>query len=230
MKIILAGATGDIGTAIAQKLYESGHELFLLYRDKQKLECLLARLRAEHKISSFPLSPLDLGNLEKELRVFKPDVFITALGDGYYNKIENISLDELDSCYVANFRLNFALIQKSYQIFLAQKKGHIILINSVSGLEGFPYGGMYCSFKFALRGLAEVLYKEGKRYNIRVSSIYPGVVKTKLLHKMPFKPKEKDCILPKDIAKAVEFILNQPLYSEIKDLVIKNNSLHWGKN
>lgn len=228
MKIIIAGATGDIGKAIASQLDKQGHDLLLLYRNQQKLAQLLPDLNQSPKFCS--LNPINPASLKREWQTFGPEVFITAIGSGTYAKLENIGLDQLDQAYLDNFKLNFILIQIAYKIFKRRKKGYFILINSVSGLEGFPYGASYCSFKFALRGLAEVLAKEGKRYNIRTSSIYPGIVKSNMLHKMPFIPKEKDCILPLDVAKAVTYLLNLPANLEVKDLVLKNSHLTWKQN
>ncbi len=228
MKVIIAGATGDIGRAIAKSLGQDNHELLLLYRSQDKKEGLRQVLNGM-KVHFYCIQ--NLFERSEEIQTcfyeFSPEVFINAIGDGFYAKVEDASLVQIDASYEANFKVPFFLTQMAYRVFKAQGRGHIILINSVSGLEGFPYGIAYCPFKFALRGMAEVMYKEGKRYKIKVSTIYPGIVKTKLLSKMPFKPKEKGLLTPEEIARTTKFLLHLSKESEVKELVLKNAMLTW---
>ncbi|MBT8763855.1 SDR family oxidoreductase [Desulfohalobiaceae bacterium Ax17] len=226
MNIIIAGATGDIGTSISN-LLSKNHSLLLLYKDENKREDLARKLEGRD-VSFLSIQEL-FANEKMVLQAFSsftPHVFINAIGDGFYAKVEDATLDLINSSYEANFKVPFYLTQLAYKVFLKQKHGYIVFVNSVSGLEGFPYGVAYCPFKFALRGLAEVMYKEGKRYGIKVSSIYPGIVKTKLLNKMPFIPK-KGVLYPDEVARAVDYLLCLPLEAEVKELVLKNSSLTW---
>jgi NAD(P)-dependent dehydrogenase (short-subunit alcohol dehydrogenase family) len=227
MKVIIAGATGDIGKAIVKALLKD-HILLLLYRDERKKEVLKEEL-SERECSFFSIQRLfsEPEAILSAFSSFTPDAFINAIGDGFYAKVEDASLELMEASYEANFKVPFFLTQLVYKVFLKQKHGHIIFINSVSGLEGFPYGVAYCPFKFALRGLAEVMYKEGKRYGIKVSSIYPGIVNTKLLSKMPFCPQKGCLIPPQEVAHAVTYLLSLPKEAEVKDLVLKNTRLVW---
>jgi len=227
MRIFIAGATGDIGKAISQVLAKE-HNLLLTYRDKGKKEALSLVLVGKD-ISFVSIKELltKPTSIKTAIFDFKPDVFINAIGDGFYAKVEEATLDLIDASYEANFKIPFFITQMVYDYFLLKKKGHIIFINSVSGLEGFPYGVAYCSMKFALRGLAEVVYKEGKRYGIKVTTIYPGIVKTKLLKKMPFCPKEKCLLSPDSIAKTIKYILSLEHTAEIKEVILKNKELIW---
>jgi len=227
MNIIIAGATGDIGREIA-KVLAPEHSLLLLYRDEAKRKLLEEYLKTT-SIQFISIKHLfQIGeSIFSAFTTFSPDVFINAIGDGFYAKIEEARLEMIEASYEANFKTPFYLTQIAYKVFLNQKRGYVIFINSVSGLEGFPYGVAYCPFKFALRGLAEVMYKEGKRYGIKITTIYPGIVKTKLLQKMPFVPKEKGLLPPEEVAKAIKYLLNLHPTAEVKDLVLKNKELSW---
>ena len=227
MRIFIAGATGDIGKAISETL-ASEHDLLLSYRDEEKKKELNSILIG-NRFSFVCIKNLlkEAEKIKNTIFSFKPNIFINAIGDGFYAKVEEVTLDMMDASYEANFKIPFFLTQMVYCFFLSQKKGHIIMINSLSGLEGFPYGAAYCSMKFALRGLTEVIYKEGKRYGIQVTTIYPGIVKTKLIKKMPFCPKEKCLLSPKTIAKLIKYILNLEPTAEIKEIILKNKELIW---
>ena len=229
MNIIIAGATGDIGTAISLFISRKHPDanLLLLFRDEARKQILKKQLEGQNA-QFLPITD-PFANEEIILHAFSsftPHAFINAIGDGFYAKVEDAKLGLMDASYEANFKVPFYLSQLAYKIFLKQKNGHIIFINSVSGLEGFPYGALYCPFKSALKGLADVMYKEGKRYGIRVSSIYPGIVKTRLLNKMPFVPK-KGILEPEEVARAVDYLLRLPPEAEVKDLVLKNCTLTW---
>ncbi len=226
MKVIIAGATGDIGKEIVKALIKE-HTLLLLYRDERKKEALKEELEGNYSFLSIRELFSEPEIILSAFSSFAPDAFVNAIGDGFYAKVEDASLELIEASYEANLKVPFFLTQLVYKVFLKQKYGHIIFINSISGLEGFPYGVAYCPFKFALRGLAEVMYKEGKRYGIKVSSIYPGIVDTKLLQKMPFCPQKKCLISPHEVARAVTYLLSLPKEAEIKDLILKNTKLIW---
>jgi len=228
MNVIIAGATGDIGRAIAKAL-APGHRLLLTYRDQEKKNELAQDLSNIEDIVFVSIKNLweDAKVIEKKFDSFNPEIFINAIGAGFYAKVEDTTLEMLDASYETNLKIPFFLTQMAYNIFLKQKKGYVIFINSISGLEGFPYGTAYSAMKFALRGLAEVMYKEGKRYGIKVTSIFPGIVKTKLIQKMPFCPKEKCLLSPKIIANTIVYLLNLDPTVEIKEIILKNKELLW---
>ncbi|MCD6213482.1 MAG: SDR family oxidoreductase [Candidatus Desulfofervidus sp.] len=228
MNVIIAGATGDIGRAIAKNLALK-HRLLLTYRDEEKKNSLAQDLPKTEDVTFVSIKNLweDAERIQKKFGLFTPEVFINAIGAGFYAKVEDTTLEILDASYETNLKIPFFLTQMAYNIFLKQKKGYVIFINSISGLEGFPYGTAYSAMKFALRGLAEVMYKEGKRYGIKVTSIFPGIVKTKLIQKMPFCPKEKCLLSPQTIANTIVYILNLDPTVEIKEIILKNKELLW---
>lgn len=59
--------------------------------------------------------------------------------------------------------------------------GSIVNISSLAGLSGFANGAAYCASKYGVRGLSQVLAVELGRENIRVNSIYPGVIQTPMI-------------------------------------------------
>ncbi|CAD7781925.1 MAG: putative oxidoreductase [Candidatus Methanoperedenaceae archaeon GB37] len=150
MNVIIAGATGDIGRAIAKAL-APGHRLLLTYRDQEKKNELAQDLSNIEDIVFVSIKNLweDAKVIEKKFDSFNPEIFINAIGAGFYAKVEDTTLEMLDASYETNLKIPFFLTQMAYNIFLKQKKGYVIFINSISGLEGFPYGTAYSAMKFA---------------------------------------------------------------------------------
>ena len=66
----------------------------------------------------------------------------------------------------------------SEEYFKGKKSGQISIVSSVAGYRGLPGAAAYCSSKSALISFAESLHFEMKRFNVRVSIINPGFIKT----------------------------------------------------
>ena len=69
---------------------------------------------------------------------------------------------------------------------LEKKSGHISIVSSVAGYRGLPDAAGYCSSKAALISLAETLYFDFKRFNITISLINPGFIKTPMTDENKF--------------------------------------------
>ena len=75
---------------------------------------------------------------------------------------------------------------KGFKYFRAKNNGHISIVSSVAGYRGLPAASGYCASKAALTSLAESLYFDFKRHNVRVSLVSPGFIKTPLTDKNEF--------------------------------------------
>ena len=72
-------------------------------------------------------------------------------------------------------------------IIKKKKNGQISIVSSVAGYRGLPAAGAYCASKSALSSFAESLYLDMKRFNVRVSVINPGFIKTPMTDQNDFK-------------------------------------------
>ena len=63
--------------------------------------------------------------------------------------------------------------------------GSIINISSAAGMTGYPFSGMYCATKWAIRGLTKVAALELARDHIRVNSVHPGFIDTAMVSDAP---------------------------------------------
>ena len=71
--------------------------------------------------------------------------------------------------------------------FKNKKSGHISVVSSISGYRGLPNSTGYGASKAALNNLTESLYVDFKRYDVRISLISPGFIKTPMTDKNDFK-------------------------------------------
>lgn len=107
---------------------------------------------------------------------------------------------------------------------LEQGDGHIVLLASVSGRE--PYAGepIYAASKWGVVGLGHALRKETVGTGVRVTLIEPGMVDTPLTRANAFSLEWMTRAAPikdEDIARAIAFVLAQPAYMAINELVIR---------
>ena len=213
--IVVAGGTGGIGSSIVKKLSDH-YKIFVMARDRDKFESLDF---ANH---------VEFIDINKSISKGDSDIFINCIGQGYYGQIEDISINELDKSYDDNFRTPVRVLKEIVKKYKKKKRGWIININSISGLQGFYSGALYCSFKFALRGFFEVLEKEVSRNDIRITEIFPGIVDTPLTDKMPKSPKKDSLISTEKISSILLNIIKNDIYA--RKIEIKNDKIEWGNN
>ena len=112
--------------------------------------------------------------------------------------------------------LNSVMAVNAY--FKEKKNGHISIVSSVAGYRGLPAAAGYCASKSALISLAESLYFDFKRHNVRVSLINPGFIKTPMTDKNKF---------PMPMIKSAEFAAEQMFKGLTKS---KSFEIHFPKS
>ena len=111
---------------------------------------------------------------------------------------------------------------------VARKKGHIINISSIAGLEVYTKGNVYCASKHAVDALTKGMRMDLNEHRIKVSSIDPGLVETEF-SEVRFKGDSDKAskvyenytpLTAKDVAETIEFVLSRPQHVTIGDLLI----------
>ena len=188
-KIWITGASSGIGKSLALKFAKEGWQVAASARRAN----LLNELAAENSnIHSFPLDVTDKDKtnivFQNILKKFK-DLDICVFGTGIHDPASEKKLNNetFRKIMEINFfgTLNCILAVDSY--FRERKKGEISIVSSVAGYRGLPAAGAYCASKSALISLAESLVFDFKRFNVRISVINPGFIKTPMTEKNKFK-------------------------------------------
>ena len=218
--IWITGASSGIGRSLAIKFAEEGWQVAASARR----ESLLKELNHEKpNIHPFPLDVTDhekcitvFNEIIKKLNNIEICVFCTGIHDPESEK--NLNLEKIKKIMEVNYFGTINSINSSYNYFKEKKSGHISIVSSVAGYRGLPAGGAYCASKSALTTYAESLYFDMKRFNVRVSVIHPGFIKTPMTDQNDF---------PMPMIKTSEFAAN-----EIFKGLIKSNSfeIHFPKS
>jgi NADP-dependent 3-hydroxy acid dehydrogenase YdfG len=214
---IITGATGGIGSALAQELEH--HHLVLLGRDASKLETLAQTLPSAQ-------------NVVLELR--RPETFASALahlepidnlvlnaGVVTLGTIENTPLEVWREMLKVNLLAAVELTRVCLPR-LRQRQGQVLLVNSGAGMVANAGWSAYAASKFALRAFADALSAEEP--NLRVQTVYPGRTATAMQQHVRQQEnavyEAEKYIQPATLAKTIRTMLELPRDSVLKDVVV----------
>ncbi len=184
----ITGASSGIGKELAIKFAREGWQVAASARRENLLKDLNNQNPNIHPF------PLDVNKEDEAKNVFQNiigkfktidiSVFCTGIHDPESEKLLNSK--KIREIMETNFfgTLNCVMAVNTY--FREKKNGHISIVSSVAGYRGLPAASGYCASKSALISLAESLYFDFKRYNVRVSVINPGFIKTPMTDKNKF--------------------------------------------
>ena len=187
--IWITGASSGIGRAVAIKFANEGWQVAVSARRWELLDELC---KTNSNITSFPLDVTNrLGSAETFEKILKKyaNIDLCIFSTGTYDpKTEReINLDQIEKVMKVNFFGTLNCIKAVEKNLKSKKRGHIAIMSSVAGYRGLPNSSGYGPSKAALINLAESLYFDFKRYEVRVSLISPGFIKTPLTDKNTFK-------------------------------------------
>lgn len=178
--ILITGGSLGIGKAAAKLLVESGANVAITGRDKNRLD-VSANETGAFSIVADVVKEKDIENTYCEfLREFKSlDCLINNAGIGGGRPlIEDLQLEDLESVFRVNVFGAALMASKAAAIFKKQKYGQIINIGSTSALKGDARSTVYSATKFALRAMTQAWQAELRKYNVRVIQVNPSEVAT----------------------------------------------------
>jgi short-subunit dehydrogenase len=204
-RVLVTGATGGIGHAIARELAARG--CVLTVTGRRELE--LRRLVSELGPSARGLTA-DLTNLQEVrdlmTRAAPVDVLIANAGIGVPEDLGMLSDDAIDKAIRINLFAPAALARAALPPMKQRGEGHIVFISSGAGLVATPGNGTaYTATKWGLRGLGLALRQELHGTGVGVSTIFPGPIRDAgmLADTGVALPRGFGTSSPQDVARAV---------------------------
>jgi len=187
-KIWITGASSGIGKALATKFANNGWKVAISARRENLLQDLS---KNNSNIFPFTLDVKDekltksvFQNIIEKFKTLDICVFCNGIHDPEAEK--KLSSEKIREIMETNFFGTLNCIMAANAFFRENKSGHISIVASVAGYRGLPAASGYCASKSALISLAESLYFDFKRHNVRVSVINPGFIKTPMTDKNKF--------------------------------------------
>ncbi len=225
--IVITGATGGIGAAVAKKFAEDGAKLALLDLDAGKLQALAVSLSLnEGNCSLFVCDVRDEEryknciNKTKE-KFSKIDVFCNNAGvEGSVAPIHMTVKEDLDFVLDVNVKGAYFGLKYVLPIMYEQKYGSVINTASVAGFIGSPGMAPYIASKHALIGLTKTAALEAAPFGVRVNAVCPGPVDNDMMRHIEAKasPDAPEAV-KEGFAASIPF-LRYASNEEIADLVL----------
>ena len=185
---ITGGSTG-IGKALAIKFAHEGWNVAISARRENLLNEISNN---NQNIHSFPLDVTDKQKCKEIFEEIKKkfgniDTCFFSTGTWDPKKEKDIDVDQIENVFKINFFGTLNSIKAVEEYFKDKKSGTICIVSSIAGYRGLPNSTGYGPSKSALNNLAESLYFDFKRFDVRVCLVSPGFIKTPMTDKNDFK-------------------------------------------
>lgn len=219
---IVTGAGSGIGKSFTQSLVKKGAIVYGIGRNLAKLSQLENELGSHFKPIKLDLTKhkdVEQWVSNSFIADHKPDILINNAGIGYKKPIDELSVSEWDAMVHTNLSGVFYLTRLIVPYMKQNERiTHIVNIASIAGIMGNPELTGYNATKFGLRGFSDALFKEVRKYGIKVSCMLPGSIETPFFDNMDGIVANSRMMQPDDIATLLIQLLETPdnlLVSEV---------------
>jgi short-subunit dehydrogenase len=173
--VLVTGATGGLGQAIARRLRAEGCQLTLTGRRRDVLNSLAEELEARAVVADLA----SRGDLRRLVDAGQDvDILVANAGVPGGGELTDYSLDSLDRVIDVNLRAPLALARELGERMLQRASGHVVFISSLSGKTAKPASSLYNATKFGVRGFALGLRQDWAGRGVGVSCVNPGPIGT----------------------------------------------------
>jgi 3-oxoacyl-[acyl-carrier protein] reductase len=214
---VVTGGSGAIGGAIARELAGQGALVVVGYaRNKKAAERTAKQIKSAGG-RAFPLAlkversaTVEKALAEVVRRFGKIDILVNNAGIVRDQLLLLMSDADWDQVLAVNLKGVFNCCKAVLKPMIAQKKGAIVNVSSVSALRGLEGQANYAAAKAGIAGLMRSLVKEVSRYNIRVNSVAPGLIESELSGELADRYRKQIPLgkigKPAEVARAVLFL------------------------
>jgi short-subunit dehydrogenase len=172
--VLLTGASGGLGLAIARTLSERGATLILTGRRTDVLEPLADELGAR-AIAVDLAEPSEVDRLLSEAGAV--DILVANAALPASGPLDSFSVQEIDRALNVNLRAPIVLAHALAPAMVARGSGHLLFMSSLSGKAATPGTALYNASKYGLRGFASALRGDLRTTGVGVSAVFPGFIR-----------------------------------------------------
>jgi short-subunit dehydrogenase len=172
--VLLTGASGGIGHAIARAVAPAAQELVLSGRRTDVLDSLASELGA--RVIACDLSVReDVERLAEQAGAVDVLIANAALRSG--GLLGEFGQEQIDQMLEVNLRAPIALARALTPGMVERRRGHVVFMSSLQGKASTPVSSIYCAAKFGLRGFSLALREDLRSYGVGVSVVLPGFIR-----------------------------------------------------
>tara|TARA_R110000868_G_scaffold334677_2_gene595384 strand:- start:1303 stop:2073 length:771 start_codon:yes stop_codon:yes gene_type:complete len=230
---LVTGATSGIGEAIARELADN-YALIICGRRQEKLDGLKSELEKKTEVISLQFDVRNNAEVNAAISSLpiawtEIDILINNAGNAHgLGPIHEGNVEDWDAMIDSNLKGLLYVSRVITPGMVERKSGHIVNISSIAGKEVYENGNVYCASKFGVDAATQGMRLDLNPYNIKVTCVNPGLVKTGFSN-VRFKGDEEkaesvykglDPLIAKDIAEVVKFALDRPANVALTDITV----------
>lgn len=182
--VVITGAAGNLGRAVAEKFAQLGSRLVLLDLRQDSLDAVAQTLPEDAQTRGYPVNLLESNAVNAVIQQVKADFgridVLANIAGGFTMGPLTQDTEDKDWDFMLNLnaRSVFYTARAVIPSMLENQGGRIINVSARAALEGKGRMGPYCASKAAVKTLTESLAAENKFDNITVNCILPGTIDT----------------------------------------------------
>lgn len=230
---LITGATSGIGEACARVLADKFF-LILCGRREKRLEKLSKELHVRTDVFMLSFDVRKREQVEQELDSLPEawrdiDVLINNAGNAHgRDYVHEGSIEDWEAMIDINLKGLLYMSRKVLPQMVKRKKGHVVNVGSVAGIDIYPQGNVYCATKSAVDMISKGMRMDLNQHGIKVSEIKPGLVETEF-SEVRFKGDKETAakiyegyepLTAADVADLIYFIVTRPARVNIADVLI----------
>ncbi|WP_296255088.1 SDR family oxidoreductase [uncultured Ezakiella sp.] len=218
--VLITGASGDIGIEITRHiLKETDFKVLAMYnKNPSRIDEIAGEYR--DRIQKYKCDfnfDAEIEAAKEFIKDFRLDSAIFCAGMSEIKMINKTGIDDINKIINVNLKAPIALSSKVADIMVGEKSGNIIYISSMWGLDGASCESVYSATKAGIIAFSKALSRELGPSNIRVNTICPGFIDTKMNSNLSAEEREEFICqiplmragMPSDIADLVIFLINK---------------------
>lgn len=233
---IVTGATSGIGKAAALRLAGLGYDVVITGRRKDRLaevEKEIAAKGVKAYVLAFDIR--DKAQVDRAVdslpETVRKHIAVLVNNAGLAAGLEPIQegdTDDWERMIDTNVKGVLYMTRKVAPLMVANRKGHIVNLGSIAGVEVYANGNVYCATKHAVHALSQAMRIDLLPYGIKVSEIRPGMVETEFSLVRFHGDRQKadnvyrgvEPLTGDDIAATIEYLVTLPPHVNINDVEI----------
>ncbi|MAV56967.1 MAG: short-chain dehydrogenase [Candidatus Pelagibacter sp.] len=187
-KVWITGASSGIGKAVAEKFAKENWRVAISARRTE----ILNEIAKNENIFAYPMNVTDTKKTQETFdKILKDfgniDLCIFSSGTYERKSEKGINVENIKNVMEVNFLGVVSCVKAVEEYFKSKKNGHLAIVSSPVGYRGLPKSSGYTPSKASLNNFTQGIYFDFKKFNIRVTLISPGFIKTALTDKNEFK-------------------------------------------
>ncbi|XP_039371002.1 retinol dehydrogenase 8-like [Mauremys reevesii] len=190
--VLLTGCSSGIGLALAVRLAKDELKRFRVIATMRNLDKreALEKQAGPALDKTLEIRQMDVTSEESIRRCVegipqrRVDVLVNNAGLGMIGPVESQSVAAMKGLFDTNFFGLVRLVREIFPDMKRRRRGHIVVMSSVLGLQGLIFNDIYSASKFAVEGFCESLALQALKFGVNISLIEPGPVVTEFERKL----------------------------------------------